>query len=98
MEPSFAKSSTSMIDAIGEMFAICGSADAVLPATLLYEEGWMLRLVLKWAALHPTSVPSLQFLPGSKWYSEALIASPFPPRKRGDNQADGETHADGVIG
>ena len=58
----------------------------------------MLRLVLDWAASHPTSIAPLRFEEGSTWYSEALLGSRFRPRTRGDSSGEGFTHADGVIG
>lgn len=58
----------------------------------------MLRLILD--AMQPLDVPGhpLRFLSGSKWYSEALLSSPFRPRLKQDTLSEGLTHADGVIG
>lgn len=58
----------------------------------------MLRLVLEWAARHPSAIDELRFEEGSTWYSEALLGSRFRPRRRGDLGGEGFTHADGVIG
>lgn len=68
------------------------------PATLLYNEGWMLRLVLDWFANQPHHEHPLSFLPGATWFSEALLPSQFFASRRGDPLAEGWTHADGVIG
>src|SRR5437870_3848792 len=76
----------------------CGKSGAVLPPTALFNEGWMLRLILDWTAQHRSSIPALRFDTGSIWYSEALLPSRFRPRKRGDIAGEGFTHADGVIG
>lgn len=54
--------------------------------------------MLDWAAHHPTAIPALTFDEDSRWYSEALLASRFRPRRRGDTAGEGFTHADGVIG
>ena len=81
-----------------ELLAICGSAESVLPPTELYNEGWMLRLVLDWFDRHRTLSHELTFLPGARWYSEALLPSRFLPQCRGDKRAESFTHADGVIG
>jgi hypothetical protein len=70
---------------------------ALLPPTALYNEGWMLRLVLDWFAHHPDT-PPLAFAPGARWFSEALLPSRFLPRTRGDALAEAWTHADGIIG
>jgi len=68
------------------------------PATLLYNEGWMLRLVLDWFASQPSHDHPLSFSPAANWYSEALLPSQFFASRRGDPLAEGWTHADGVIG
>jgi hypothetical protein len=76
----------------------CGTSETVLPPTVLFNEGWMLRLILEWAARHRQSLSALRFDEGSHWYSEALLPSRFKPRRRGDTGGEGFTHADGVIG
>ncbi|MCX5826190.1 MAG: hypothetical protein NTY86_22655 [Deltaproteobacteria bacterium] len=76
----------------------CASDMSSLPPTVLYNEGWMLRLLLEWFSQQPASGHPLDFTEGSRWYSEALIPSAFLPRKRGDKFAETWTHADGVIG
>lgn len=66
------------------------------PPTMLFNEGWLLRLVLDWFAQptnqtlnHPLAIPS-----GTRWYSEALLPTRFANKPR----AERHTHADGVIG
>ncbi len=71
---------------------------AQFPATEVFNEGWMLRLVLDALQTLKNSGFPIQFLPGSRWYSEALLESPFKPAFRGDKLAEGFTHADAVIG
>jgi hypothetical protein len=83
---------------VARLLARCGQTDSVLPPTTLFNEGWMLRLVLDWAVQHRSSIKALSFAEGSIWYSEALLASRFRPRRRGDTAAEGFTHADAVIG
>jgi hypothetical protein len=87
---------------ITDMLARCSQPNESrpFPPTLLYNEGWMLRLVLDWfaqagdkMASHPLGIPN-----GCRWYSEALLPSQFKPRKRGDGVGESHTHADGVIG
>lgn len=71
---------------------------ARFPPTEVFNEGWMLRLVLDAAErLHLADHP-LSFLQGSQWYSEALLLSPFRPRMRPDPLGEGFTNADAVIG
>ena len=68
------------------------------PPTLLFNEGWMLRLVLDWFSCQETSGHILSFEPGASWFSEALLPTPFAARSRGDRRAEARTHADGVVG
>ena len=68
------------------------------PPTLLYNEGWMLRLVLDWFKRHQAQGHPLSFQVGATWFSEALLPSPFRARYRGDRRAETRTHADGIIG
>jgi hypothetical protein len=83
---------------VASMLLASGTSRGVLPPTALYNEGWMLRLVLEWFARHPPAGHPLDVLPGSSWRSEALLGSAFAPRFRGDPLAESFTHADGVIG
>lgn len=72
--------------------------DRHFPATLLYNEGWMLRLVIDWFANQPHHSHPLAFMPEATWFSEALLPSQFFADRRGDPLAEGWTHADSVIG
>ncbi|MFZ4440807.1 MAG: hypothetical protein ACOYOS_20510 [Syntrophales bacterium] len=74
----------------------CESNTSSIPPTVLYNEGWMLRLMLEWFSNHPAFGHPLAFTEGSRWYSEALIPSAFSARK--NKFAETWTHADGVIG
>jgi len=68
------------------------------PATEVFNEGWMLRLVLDTLqTLNITGHP-LTFLKGSRWYSEALLSTRFRPRVKPDPLGEGFTNADAVIG
>ena len=68
------------------------------PPTLVYSEGWMLRLVLHWFSGREAPGHPLAFHPGATWFSEALLPSPFRSRHRGDRRAEARTHADGILG
>lgn len=88
-------------DALARVFGMlgrCGGANPVLPPTELFNEGWILRLVLDWFDKHREVDHPLAFLPNATWYSEALLSSRFLPERRGDPLAESFTHADGVIG
>jgi hypothetical protein len=86
------------LDRVGAILLRCGTQGGVMPPTELYNEGWMLRLVLSWFFEHPGLDHPLGFVEGSTWYSEALLESRFLARKRGDSLAEGYTNADAVIG
>ena len=68
------------------------------PPTLVYSEGWMLRLVLLCFQTNGAPGHILAFHSGATWFSEALLPSPFSPRHRGDRRAEARTHADGLLG
>jgi hypothetical protein len=44
---------------VGSLLARCSSDGTVLPPTDLYNEGWMLRLVLDWFERNRASAPEL---------------------------------------
>ena len=86
------------LEKIGRLLEAAGTDYGCFPPTLLFEEGWMLRLVLDWFATSNVSGHTLSFDGASTWYSEALLPSTFLSRYRGDKYAEGFTHADGAIG
>jgi len=79
-----------------EMLEQLNGEEACLPATHLFNEGWMLRLLLKAGkdGLCGSAIPA--FNEGERWSSEAMLASPFS-QSRG-KAYEGMTNADGVIG
>lgn len=83
---------------VAEILLSVGQQSSPLRPTELYNEGWMLRLMLDWAARHAIPSHPFFFLPGARWCSEALLHSQFLPRFRGDRLSESWTHADGVIG
>ena len=54
---------------VSELLTRCGGSGAILPPTELYNEGWMLRLILDWASAHPAAIEELRFEAGSRWFS-----------------------------
>ena len=86
--------------ALDQIFAILKSAtddNTPIPPTLLYNENWLLRLILSAASQGIPCLP-FEFAAGARWFSEARLYSRFLPRGRGDRNAETHTHADGVIG
>jgi len=87
-----------MIQSIRALIDATESEPHRFPPTLLYNEGWMLRLVLDWFNTHEAQGHPLSFHAGATCFSEALLPSPFRARHRGDRRAETRTHADGIIG
>ena len=81
-----------------EILLSAGNQRSPLRPTELYNEGWMLRLILDWSERHAMFSHPLHFFKNARWCSEGLLASSFLPRFRGDPLAEAWTHADGVIG
>jgi len=77
-----------------------GKPESLFNPTLIFNEGWLLRAVLRQWKLAPgaSSLPFLPFPAGTKIYSEGQLYSPFVPRRRGDQQAEAHTHVDGIAG
>jgi hypothetical protein len=83
---------------IYEMLSLANAEGRKFPATVLYNEGWLLRLVLDWFSGCRVSGHGLAFASGARWFSEALLPSQFLASRRADSLAEGYTHADGVFG
>ncbi len=69
-----------------------------LNPTEIYNEGWLTRLLVYYSIKEELVINDIHFSKINNWCSEALISSPFLPRKRGDKLAEGYTHADMAIG
>ena len=88
----------SVWDRVLEMLRSASSGAPSFPPTVLYNENWMLRVVLDALVSGGTSSEAIPVTEGARWYSEALLPSAFLARVRGDPLAESYTHADGVIG
>jgi hypothetical protein len=77
-----------------------GKPECTFAETLIFNEGWLLRGVLKeWQrCTQPSRFSFLPFPQGSVVYSEAQLYTPFKARFRGDKLAEAHTHADGIVG
>lgn len=84
----------SVIDRIAR---ILSDHSAILP-TELYNEGWMLRLVMDWYSRRPGSGSRALFEQGARWFSQGRLSSQFLPRYRGDKLAETHTNTDGIVG
>jgi len=87
-----------MLERIKTIYQTCDSDDPVVPPTMLFNEGWLLRLILDWFSNNRIQGHQLDFDSNFRWYSEALLRSPFLPRHRGDPLSESWTHADAVVG
>jgi hypothetical protein len=81
-----------------DLLGACDSSVPRFPPTELFNETWMLRLVLDAMHRHSGSVGHLALAPIGAWYSEARLRSPFMPRRQGDPLGEGFTQADAVLG
>jgi len=66
--------------------------------TEIYNENWLIKIILNQASTIDDDDHPLGFLPGSTWYSEGQMPTVFKSRYRGDPLGESRTHADGVIG
>lgn len=87
-----------MLQRISRLLSTVGQPGSPLKPTELFNEGWMLRLVLDQVRSEPPQQHPFLFASEAKWYSEGLLPSPFLAEHRGDVRAEGWTNADGVIG
>lgn len=90
----------SIFDRIGTLLRGCSTDSSHLPPTYLYNEGWMLRLIMDWFDQAGSTAHGhrLAISPDGEWGSEVLLPTTFKAQHRGDPRAESATHADGVIG
>ena len=80
---------------------LISSFDSTTPnfrPTEIYNECWLIKLVLHQAAAIQDKDFLLGFQAGSSWFSEGLLPTAFKARFRGDPLSESRTNADGVIG
>lgn len=87
-----------MIEFVSEILSRCGTDGTNISPTILYNEGWMTRLLVEVSINAQLQLPDVDFGSIGYWYSEGLISSPFLPRSRQDNLAEGYTHTDIALG
>ena len=66
--------------------------------TDIYNESWLIKLVLHQASMIPDETFPIGFLHGSTWFSEGLLPTAFKARSQGDPLSEARTNAYGVIG
>src|SRR3954451_24874555 len=87
-----------IIERIKSMLEACEAGVAAFPPAELYNEDWLLRIVLDWFARHGRDRYPMSPCPGARWFSQAWLPSAFLSRYRGDRLAQAPTPADGVLG
>lgn len=87
-----------MIEIISHLLKQCDAFGRVFHAPELYNEGWLLRIILDWFSGQSNLRHPLAFTKKCRWFSEGLIPSQFLARFRGDKLAESWTHADGIFG
>jgi len=92
------QSQSSCLNVVSDLLKRCDSNDNVFPPTDLYNEGWLLRIILDWFSKRAAADHELSFSDGCKWYSEARLPTQFKATSRKDPLYETWTHADGVIG
>jgi len=62
---------------IYEMLCIANSDDRKFPATIFYNEGWLLRLVLDWFSRQGVAGYALDFKSGARWFPRRCFLPNF---------------------
>jgi len=66
--------------------------------TEIYNESWLVKLIMWQASTIENQDFPLGFLAESTWFSEALLPTAFKARYQGNKLSESRTNADGVIG
>jgi len=83
---------------INRLIQEAGGDNPPFPPTDIFNETWLLRVVLDWFSNHRQFAHKLTPVDGGSWFSEALLPSAFLARYRNDTLSESWTHADAVIG
>lgn len=80
------------------MLQTCTTDAPLFPPTTLYNDTWLLRLLLNWFSAYNLPEHPLAFPEETQWYSEGRLPSAFLKRYADDRLAEKHTQADAVIG
>ena len=86
------------MDLLSELISSFDPSNPHFRPTELYNESWLMKIVAHQASTIPDPAFPLGFVPGSTWFSEALLPTAFHARFQGDPRSEARTNADGVIG
>jgi hypothetical protein len=84
-----------LLNQIIDIIKTVESKNSNINPTIIYNEGWMLRLLIQQSITEQLIVHGLDFSKIKNWTSEALISSPFVFAKV---RREGYTHADAALG
>ena len=87
-----------MIKEVARILNRCNTPETNISPTILYNEGWMTRLLVEVSMEAGIQLADIDFSKIKHWYSEGLLSSPFLARSRKDKLAEGYTHADMALG
>ena len=87
-----------MIETVTRILSRCSTPKTNICPTILYNEGWMTRLLVSISTDAGLQFNGIDFSNIRHWYSEGLLSSPFLARNRSDCLAEGYTHADMALG
>jgi len=83
---------------IGAMMQSCATKSPVFPPTTIYNERWLLRLMLDWFSAHPIEGHPLNVTEKGRWFSEVLLPTTFTGSGKAARLAETSTHVDAVVG
>ena len=92
--------SDSPLERVQHLMELAAGPQRNFAATELYNEGWMLRLVLDWHEQHPGTDSPLALPKGrtARWYSEGRLPTPFRVEHRGTTLGEAQVRVNGIVG
>jgi hypothetical protein len=76
----------------------CTTDTPLFPPKTLYNERWLLRLLLNWFSAFDLPDHPLHFPAGARWYAQGMLPTPFSKRYADDRLAEDGSEADGALG
>lgn len=94
MEPS----QSLVLDRIQTMLQSCVTGSSLFPLTTVYNESWLLRLVVDWFSTYHVPQHLLTFPDHAWWFGGALLPTPFGADSKKNRPGDSWTHVDAAVG
>jgi len=86
------------MDLISKLISTFNPSAPNFRPTELYNESWLIKIVLHQTSSIINQDSQISFLPESTWFSEGLLPTAFQAMYKGDKLSESRTNADGVIG